>query len=188
MKPYKFVKAAVSTVAFVVIGALVLSACSSSASNPSSTVAAGSSSGLSTQSYTLGVKNTSYGKIIVDHNSMTLYMLTADTPAGSACTGACLNIWPPVLYTSTLNLQAPLKKSLVTTITLASGAKQIVYNGHPLYRYSGDTKIGQFNGEDLPFPIGVTHPTGHWYVMGESGSPVTSSVSTSSKGSSGYNY
>jgi predicted lipoprotein with Yx(FWY)xxD motif len=44
------------------------------------------------------------------------------------------------------------------------GTLQLTANGHPLYRYSGDTSQGQTNGQGVG---------GQWFVAGADGSPIT---------------
>src|SRR5690606_23355438 len=50
----------------------------------------------------LKVADTSLGSVVVDGNGMTAYMYDEDTQgaATSACTGACLTQWPPILSDS----------------------------------------------------------------------------------------
>jgi predicted lipoprotein with Yx(FWY)xxD motif len=79
----------------------------------------------------------------------TLYYFTPDTATTSACTAAaCTDKWPPYLSTggkptSTANLPGKLDVQ-----TNANGS-QATYNGHPLYKYAGDTGPGQTNGEGV---------------------------------------
>jgi predicted lipoprotein with Yx(FWY)xxD motif len=40
-------------------------------------------------------------------------------------------------------------QSLLSTSQRGDGTMQVVYNGHPLYYYVGDTKAGDTNGEGL---------------------------------------
>jgi hypothetical protein len=49
----------------------------------------------------LMVASTDLGDIVVDANGMTVYMFDNDTQGGdtSACTGQCLEQWPPVITT-----------------------------------------------------------------------------------------
>jgi predicted lipoprotein with Yx(FWY)xxD motif len=40
-------------------------------------------------------------------------------------------------------------QTLLSTSQRAEGTMQVVYNGHPLYYYSADTKAGDTKGEGL---------------------------------------
>jgi predicted lipoprotein with Yx(FWY)xxD motif len=47
-----------------------------------------------------------------------------------------------------------------------NGTKQLTYAGHPLYRFTGDTKPGQTTGQDLhDFGAG-------WYVLSPAGKKI----------------
>src|SRR4051794_31402081 len=46
---------------------------------------------------TINAKQVSLGKILVDDKEMTLYLFEKDKGGKSACTGACLSVWPPVI-------------------------------------------------------------------------------------------
>jgi predicted lipoprotein with Yx(FWY)xxD motif len=61
-----------------------------------------------------------------------------------------------------------VRRSLLGTTRRANGTTQVTYGGHPLYRYSGDTKPGQTTGEGLHF-FG-----GGWDVVSPAGKKVES--------------
>ncbi len=104
-------------------------------------------------------KNAKYGDILVDGQGRTLYEFTPDNGASSPqCGGGCAQTWPPLKASGTPHAEGSAKQSL-----LGTEAGQVTYNGHPLYRYSGDSAAGQTNGQGIG---------GIWYVMGVNGSPV----------------
>lgn len=87
-------------------------------------------------------------------NDFTLYFLDVDTPAGGACTGACLSEWFPLKPSSGATGQGNF-----TIVTRSDGnGKQWAYQGHPLYTFAGDTGPRQSNGDGLSFD------GGHWHV------------------------
>lgn len=95
-------------------------------------------------------------KILVDAKGMSLYSLSSDKGSMSACTGACAQAWPPLLSAKpTASTSLPGK----TTMLRTANGTQVAYNGHLLYRFSGDTKPGQVMGDDQKGPAG-----GEWYV------------------------
>src|SRR5690349_5496592 len=57
---------------------------------------------------TVTTEDTANGSVLATGSGMTLYALSADeaTPGKSACTGNCLNAWPPLLATSAGTVQA----------------------------------------------------------------------------------
>ena len=67
------------------------------------------------------------------------------------CTGACVTTWPPAIASRTAGLPAH-----VATVRREDGKLQLTYDGHPLYRYAGDTSTADANGEGLG---------GQWYVV-----------------------
>jgi predicted lipoprotein with Yx(FWY)xxD motif len=62
--------------------------------------------------------------------------------------------WPPVTGTPTASPGLPGR---VATITRTGGARQLTYNGHPLYTYIGDTAPGQARGNNLNLNGGLWH-------------------------------
>lgn len=168
--------------------ALALAACSSTSSSstsapirsavPASSAPTSTSSSSSTSSATrvAAARVGDYGTVLVTSTGRTLYMLTADTPTSSACTGACTAVWPPLTTTGTPTAGSGVRASDLGTITRAGGARQVTYNGHPLYTFSHDSAPGQANGE------GIHAFGGTWYVLDTAGNPVTAPVSSSSAG------
>lgn len=95
-------------------------------------------------------------KILVDAKGMSLYSLSSDKGSMSACTGACAQAWPPLLSAKpTAATSLPGK----VTVSRTGNGTQVAYNGHLLYRFSGDMKPGQVMGDDQKGPSG-----GEWYV------------------------
>jgi predicted lipoprotein with Yx(FWY)xxD motif len=72
--------------------------------------------------------------------TVTLYTFSKDTAGKSNCSGACATNWPPAT-------SAPGMK--VTKIKRSDGSSQVALDGHPLYRYIGDKKPGDANGDGL---------------------------------------
>jgi predicted lipoprotein with Yx(FWY)xxD motif len=105
----------------------------------------------------------------------TLYYFTPDTAGGKpTCTGSCAATWPAL--TAAHPTQAP---NATGTLTVVSG--QVVYNGHPLYEYTGDSAAGQANGEGIGGIWYVATPT----LAAGAGPSNTMPSSPSSSGGSG---
>jgi predicted lipoprotein with Yx(FWY)xxD motif len=148
--------------------ACLLTACgaasSTSATPPaSSTVSASpvanSGSGLDAALRT--TSNSSLGTIVVDGSGRTLYRFDKDSasPPTSNCTGACAQLWPPILVGTQITLSG-INRSLLGTIKRSDGAVQLTLNGWPLYRYEGDSAPGQTNGEGVGGVWFAVRPTG----------------------------
>jgi predicted lipoprotein with Yx(FWY)xxD motif len=135
--------------------AMVLAACSSSGTS-SGTSSAGGGSSSPAAAAAGGLKTATIGGVAVLTNAkgFTLYSFAPDTPASSKCYGSCAVYWPPVTGTTAAGPGLPGK---VTTITRTDGSHQLVYNGHPLYTYIGDTAPGQARGNNLNLNGGLWH-------------------------------
>jgi predicted lipoprotein with Yx(FWY)xxD motif len=159
------------------VGALAVAgaACSSSKKNASTDTNAGASTTVTTAGSTtttagtsgaagtsVAVATTSLGPVVVDDKGLTLYFFKNDTGSSSTCVDACAKAWPAATVTGTPKAGDGVTATLTTT-TRADGTTQLVLNGHPLYRFSGDTKAGDVSGQD----IGDV-----WYAAGPDGQPV----------------
>jgi predicted lipoprotein with Yx(FWY)xxD motif len=94
------------------------------------------------------------GDHLVDHDGVSLYSFgqdlpgSAEKPAISNCTGSCLALWPP-FHADTVLVQMGISAADVGEISRADGTKQTTFRGWPLYRYSGDGRAGDVNGEGI---------------------------------------
>jgi predicted lipoprotein with Yx(FWY)xxD motif len=135
---------------------LIAAGCGSSASGsaysagPYGSAAAASASVRSATGATrVGVASSRFGRIVVDGKGRTLYLFEKDKHRRSACYGECATFWPPLLTHGKPVARLGLKQSLLGTTRRANGSKQVTYGGHPLYRFSLDTKPGQTKGAGL---------------------------------------
>jgi predicted lipoprotein with Yx(FWY)xxD motif len=72
-----------------------------------------------------------------------LYSFDKDAPGKSACNGACLDKWAPLLATSRAESQGPW-----TVIARDDGIRMWAYKGKPVYRLSGE-KAGERRGDGV---------------------------------------
>jgi predicted lipoprotein with Yx(FWY)xxD motif len=111
------------------------------------------------------------GTYLVDRSGRTLYLFKKDTGRRSHCSGACAQNWPPVTTREKPEAEGGAKQSKLSTKRRADGSRQVLYNGHPLYRFIADTKAGQANGQ------GISAFGARWYVVAPSGKAITASPS-----------
>ena len=125
---------------------LLLTACggSSGSSNPASTSTAGqaTSAALSNVpppgSIVLHVQKSNLGFVLALANGQVVYMYDKDTKGGTpACTGSCTSIWLPVTGGNPVPSPADTGLGTFGTVAGANGAKQVTYNGMPLYTFKG---------------------------------------------------
>ena len=131
--------------------ALLLTACggssgSSSTSSPTTTSTAHPGNGQGTSealgsiapgSTVLHVQKSNVGWVLALSNGQVVYKYDKDSKGGApACTGSCAQIWVPVTGTP---VASPADTGLGTlgTVATSDGAKQITYEGSPLYTFKG---------------------------------------------------
>lgn len=160
---------------------LTLSACGSGSSGGSTaSQAGGGAGGAGTPG--LSVASTSLGKVLVDGQGMTLYVLSADGTNRSTCSAQCLQFWPAAAPGGTQKVSAATGHT-----TTPDGTAIATVAGHPVYAFSLDHKPGDVNGQ------GISEFGGTWYAASPTGQPVTGSASGSSSsgtpsGSGRYGY
>lgn len=84
--------------------------------------------------------------ILTNAQGMTLYYRTSDS-SSSVCSGGCASAWPPMLVTGSATPTSATSLPGQLSVGTNANGKQVEYNGHPLYSYSGDSAPGQTNGQ-----------------------------------------
>jgi predicted lipoprotein with Yx(FWY)xxD motif len=120
------------------------------------------------------------GNVVVDKSGDTLYLFEKDAAGKSACSGACATNWPPLRATGKPLAGQGADAAAIGTIKRSDGTSQVTYNGHPLYRYTGDARAGDAAGQ------GLNAFGGEWYVVGKSGNAVDTEQNDSGGGGNGY--
>lgn len=141
-----------------------------------STGASGPPTTASGRPATVGVESTGLGAILANTHGRTIYLFKRDLGTRSACTGACARFWPPVRAGSAVRAGKGLTAGKLGTSRRPSGGPQIIYNGHPLYTYTGDHKPGDTNGQ------GLTAFGGGWFALSPAGNQVSGGASSTVPG------
>jgi predicted lipoprotein with Yx(FWY)xxD motif len=115
---------------------------------------------------TVRLANTGVGKLLVDGESggnsgFTLYMFTKDSRNRDNCMkkSGCISIWPPLTVTGRPSAGPGVKGSLLGTIAIGHGKRQVTYSGHPLYLYAEDSSPAS------TFYVGINQFGGFWYGL-----------------------
>jgi predicted lipoprotein with Yx(FWY)xxD motif len=130
-------------------------------------------SALAKSAPTVKLANTDKGKILVvgspgSAQGFTLYMFTKDGRNKDNCAkdSNCISIWPPLTVNGKPTAGPGVRASLLGTIKLPNGSKQVTYAGHPLYTYSQDAGPGETSY------IGAFQFGGTWYGVNPTGKKV----------------
>ncbi|HUC15412.1 MAG TPA: hypothetical protein VMS00_13255 [Acidimicrobiales bacterium] len=125
-----------------------------------------------------------FGEVLTNSHGRTVYGLSDEFGGKLACTGQCLQFWPPVVVSTSAT-----KVSLGAGVTgeigfVARGAmgKQVTFDGYPLYTFVKDTGAGQTHGE------GVSAFGGTWGLLRASSLiiPAKAASTTTTTAGSGY--
>ena len=109
------------------------------------------------------LRQSSLGPILADSHGRTLYIWAHDKHRKSTCYGACAAYWPALTTRGKPRAIAAARQGLLSTTRRRDGRLQVTYHGHPLYRFSGDTKPGQTSG------AGLTDFGGRWDPVSAAG-------------------
>lgn len=94
-------------------------------------------------------------RILVTGSGLSLYTLSAETRGRFVCTDAsCLGTWPPLLLRGGAT---PTGVRSLGAIRRPDGRRQVTYRGRPLYRFAGDARRGDVEGEGF-------RDVGTWHV------------------------
>jgi len=160
----------------VAAAALLAAACSSgsSTSTPTSagTPTTASPAGTSSGGTVIKTMTGSAGAFLTDSSGRAVYLFMADPTGKSVCVNACVSVWPPVTASGTPTGSGGVTGSHLSVITRSDGTKQVVYDGHALYYFSGDSGAGQVNGQ------GVNGFGAKWWLVAPTGSQITATKVT----------
>src|SRR6185437_13880683 len=156
--------------------ALLAAAACSSGGSTSSASASAAGSGSSTSSTVITTKTSSGGSFLTNGAGRAIYLFMADSTGKSACDGACAAAWPPVIATAQPTATGGAQASGLSTITRSDGSKQVTYDGHPLYYFTGDTGPGTDKGQ------GLDNFGAKWWLVAPTGSTITTAVTIGGAG------
>jgi predicted lipoprotein with Yx(FWY)xxD motif len=98
---------------------------------------------------TVETAQTGIGTVLVDADGKTLYLFANDQGTTSAVPANVLAAWPPLTVTGEPVAGEGVDKAKLATAQQPDGQTYVTYNGHPLYRFSGDGSAGQTTGHKL---------------------------------------
>jgi predicted lipoprotein with Yx(FWY)xxD motif len=151
--------------------ALVLAACGGG--NGNTTASTSPSKSSSARAGTVDAARTNLGTILVDVQGRTLYLFKKDSGTKSACFGECAVDWPPLRSAGRPTARGGANASLLATTPRSDGSPEVTYFGHPLYRFAGDKRPGDTNGQ------GLNAFGGEWLVLSPAGNALTSPAASS---------
>jgi predicted lipoprotein with Yx(FWY)xxD motif len=117
---------------------------------------------------TVSVARSEAGKILVGPNGHTLYAFGKDTARTDNCqhVSGCLSVWPMLTTSGSVTAGPGVSKSMLGIIKV-KGRRQVTYDGHPLYFYTGDAAKHETEY------IGIRASGGKWLAVNPSGGLVT---------------
>lgn len=128
--------------------------------------ACGGGAGMSSSSGPIEVRSAAIpglGRVLVDGANYTLYAYMPDRQGSSHCLGSCAKQWPPLVLPARQARAVPgagIRASLLGTVRRPNGARQVTYDGWPLYT-TADTSPRQADGQ--------ASTMGAWYTISVSG-------------------
>jgi Secreted repeat of unknown function len=85
----------------------------------------------------------------------------------STCAGECAAQWPPVRDAGRVLAGTGTTAFKLGTTPRTDGARQVTYNGHPVYLFIGDRNPGDTNGQ------GINAFGGGWFAVNPAGDQVS---------------
>lgn len=118
-------------------------------------------------------------RVLATAQGLTLYYLANATVQKDACVGKCAVLWPPLTAPKGAKVVGP-KGITGFTVAETAGREQVIFRGHPMFRFYLDKKPGEAFGEGFKKIWWVATPA----LKGWAGAAATKSGSKSS--SSGW--
>lgn len=135
-------------------------------------LAVGASAGFATPAVaggtTVKLGHTAAGQLLETNSGRTLYTFTRDGRNRDTCVAisGCARVWPPFTITGKPTAGHGVKSSLLGSIRISGGRRQVTYAGHPLYLYGADSIAG-----DTGY-LGVSSFGGTWFGVSVAGQAV----------------
>jgi predicted lipoprotein with Yx(FWY)xxD motif len=100
---------------------------------------------------TVALSDTAIGKVLVDSTGKTLYLFANDQGTETAVPAELQQAWPPLTVDSEDEVVAGdgVDAAKLEAVQQEDGRFFVAYNGHLLYRFSGDAGPGQTNGHKV---------------------------------------
>jgi predicted lipoprotein with Yx(FWY)xxD motif len=138
------------TVGVALLAAVVLSAaCGSDDNKDTQRRSTPATSAAATGPATVKTAQTGIGTVLVDADGKTLYLFANDQGTTSAVPANILAAWPPLTAADMLVAGQGVDQSKLGTAPQPDGQTYVTYNGHPLYRFTGDASAGQTAGHKV---------------------------------------
>lgn len=120
---------------------------------------AGSALAASTATIEASHNSRLHQEIAVNSQGRTLYVLSPETTHHLLCKSKeCLAVWPPLTVSSASKLHnGPGAGGTLGVLRRPGGTLQVTLRGLPLYTYTGDSRSGQANGQNLKSFGGTWH-------------------------------
>lgn len=152
----KSLRALLATAAIVPL----VAACGSSSSTntPQSTSAPTSKPSSSATIATAKVPG--YGVALSTGKGVTVFLFNGK----SGCTGACAKVWRPLIASGKPTAGSGAQASLLSTVKLSDGTRQVTYAGHPLFTHPGVNAVSV---------AGSASDGGIWYLVSPTGKAIT---------------
>jgi len=179
-------------IAALATSAVLVAACGSSSSSSTTTSSAAASTTPAAASTTssssttaaaagvmVGAAKGSGGTYLTGPDGRALYLWVADTGSKSSCSGACAQVWPPLITKGKPTAGPGVNAADLGTTTRSGGTEEVTYKGHPLYYFIADKSSGQIKGQ------GSNSFGAKWWLVAPSGSAITSGGSSGGSSSSG---
>ena len=84
----------------------------------------------------------------MESNGLSLYHFDGDANGKIGCVADCTDTWPPLLLPAGAEPTGAGVSDL-GTIDRPEGTRQVTHQGEPLYRFNGDIKAGDTNGDGV---------------------------------------
>jgi len=116
--------------------------------------------------HTVELRKTKLGKVLATASGSILYEFTRDHLKQDACAkiSGCAEIWVALQAQGKPTVGAGLRASLLSTISLSGGGRQVTFAGHPLYIYAAAPTLTSY--------VGAKQFGGNWYAINAKGSAV----------------